>query len=88
MPEAKKVEITLAKKHVHKGREFDRGDVLAVREDQAEWLISKHVAVKKGAELPPLPSQIETVKDMREVEAAVAEDKWAQSLAAKAKAKA
>ena len=86
MPEAKKVEITLAKKHVHKGREFDRGDVLAVREDQAEWLISKHVAVKKGDPLPALPSQIQTVKDMREVEAAVAEDQRSKAIAAKAKA--
>lgn len=86
MPEAKKVEITLAKKHVHKGREFDRGDVLAVREDQADWLIAKQVAVKKGTELPPLPSQIQTVKDMREVEAAVAEDQRSKAIAAKAKA--
>ncbi len=86
MPEAKKVEITLAKKHVHKGREFDRGDVLAVREDQAEWLISKQVAVKKGDTLPALPSQIQTVKDMREVEAAVAEDQRSKAIAAKAKA--
>ena len=86
MPEAKKVEITLAKKHVHKGREFDRGDVLAVREDQAEWLISKQVAVKKGDTLPALPSQIQTVKDMREVEAAVAEDRRSKAIAAKAKA--
>ena len=86
MPEAKKVEITLAKKHVHKGREFDRGDVLAVLEDQAEWLISKQVAVKKGDTLPALPSQIQTVKDMREVEAAVAEDQRSKAIAAKAKA--
>ncbi len=86
MPEAKKVEITLAKKHVHKGREFDRGDVLAVREDQAEWLISKQVAVKKGDTLPALPSRIQTVKDMREVEAAVAEDQRSKAIAAKAKA--
>ena len=46
MPESKKVEVTLAQKHVHKGREFKRGDVLELREDQAAWLIAKQVAVK------------------------------------------
>lgn len=34
MPEPKKVEITLATKHVHGGREFARGDVLTLRPDQ------------------------------------------------------
>jgi hypothetical protein len=86
MPEPKKVEVTLAQKHVHASREYKRGDVLELREDQAAWLIAKHVAVKKGDELPPLPSEIKTVKDMREVEAAVAEDQRAKAVAKAAKA--
>ena len=46
MTEPKKAEVTLATKHVHGGREYDRGDVLTLREDQAAWLIAKQVAVK------------------------------------------
>ena len=65
------VEVTLTGKHVHKGREFGRGDTLALRADQAEWLIAKGAAVKLGTPLPE-PTRIETVSDMREVEAAVA----------------
>lgn len=38
MTEPKKAEVTLATKHVHGGREYDRGDVLTLREDQAAWL--------------------------------------------------
>ena len=86
MPEPKKVEVTLAKKHVHKGREFTRDDVLTLREDQAAWLIAKQIAVKKGDALPALPSQIQTVADMREVEAAVAEDQRTKAVAKAAKA--
>ena len=86
MPEPKKVDITLATKHVHGGREYDRGDVLTLREDQAAWLIAKQVAVKKGDALPALPSEIQTVKDMREVEAAVAEDLRVKAAAKAAKA--
>lgn len=86
MPEAKKAEVTLATKHVHGGREYDRGDVLTLREDQAAWLIAKQIAVKKGEALPPLPSEIKTVQDMREVEAAVAADQRAKATAKAAKA--
>lgn len=86
MPEAKKTEVTLTKKHVHGAREYDRGDVLTLREDQAAWLIAKQIAVKKGDALPALPSEIQTVKDMREVEAAVAEDLRAKATAKAAKA--
>lgn len=86
MPESKKAEVTLTKKHVHGAREYERGDVLTLREDQAAWLIAKQVAVKKGDALPPLPSEIKTVQDMREVEAAVAEDQRAKATAKAAKA--
>ena len=86
MPEPKKVEVTLAKKHVHKGREFTRGDVLVLREDQAAWLIAKHIAVKKGEVLPALPSEIKTVKDMRELDQAVAEDLRTKAAAKAARA--
>ena len=86
MTEPKKAEVTLATKHVHGGREYDRGDVLTLREDQAGWLIAKQVAVKKGDALPPLPSEIKTVQDMREVEAAVAADQRAKATAKAAKA--
>lgn len=82
MPQ-EKTEITLTGKHTHKGREFERGDVLALRADQAEWLIAKGRAVKKGDQLPALDGEIKTVSDMREVEAAVIE---AQSVKAVAKA--
>lgn len=77
------VEVTLTGKHVHKGREFGRGDTLALRADQAEWLISKGVAVKKGAPLPELP-RIQTVSSMAEVDAAVAADVRAKAGKAKA----
>lgn len=86
MTEPKKAEVTLATKHVHGGREYERGDVLTLREDQAAWLIAKQVAVKKGDALPPLPSEIKTVQDMREVEAAVAADQRAKATAKAAKA--
>ena len=86
MPESKKVEVTLAQKHVHKGREFKRGDVLELREDQAAWLIAKQIAVKQGDPLPALPGEIKTVQDMREVEAAVAEDQRTKAVAKAAKA--
>lgn len=86
MTEPKKAEVTLATKHVHGGREYERGDVLTLREDQAAWLIAKQVAVKKGDALPPLLSEIKTVQDMREVEAAVAADQRAKATAKAAKA--
>ena len=86
MTEPKKAEVTLATKHVHGAREYERGDVLTLREDQAAWLIAKQVAVKKGDALPPLPSEIKTVQDMREVEAAVAADQRAKATAKAAKA--
>ena len=86
MTEPKKAEVTWTKKHVHGGREYDRGDVLTLREDQAAWLIAKRVAVKKGESLPELPSEIKTVQDMREVEAAVAEDQRTKAVAKAAKA--
>ena len=86
MPESTKTEVTLTKKHVHGGREYDRGDVLTLREDQAAWLIAKQIAVKKGDALPPLPSEIKTVQDMRKVEAAVAADQRAKAAAKAAKA--
>ena len=81
-----KVEITLTKKHVHQGREFGRGDTLALRADQAGWLLAKHVAVRKGEPLPALPTEIKTVQDMREVEAAVAADLRAKATAKAVKA--
>ena len=81
-----KTEVTLARKHMHKGREFRRGDVLALRPDQAEWLVAKRIAVPKGQPLPAEPSEIKTVSDMREVEAAVAEDLRAKAVAKAAKA--
>ena len=86
MPESTKTEVTLTKKHVHGAREYERGDVLTLREDQAAWLIAKQIAVKKGEALPALPSEIQTVKDMREVEAAVAEDLRVKAAAKAAKA--
>ena len=86
MTEPKKAEVTWTKKHVHGGREYDRGDVLTLREDQAAWLIAKQIAVKKGDALPALPSEIKTVQDMREVEAAVAADQRAKATAKAAKA--
>lgn len=61
MTEPKKAEVTLATKHVHGGREYDRGDVLTLREDQAAWLIAKQIAVKKGDALPALPSGSVTI---------------------------
>lgn len=71
--------VTLARNHVHKGREFGRGDVLELRGDQAAWLIAKGIAVKKGDPLPALDGEIKTVSDMREVEAAVAEAQRAKA---------
>lgn len=85
MATTEKTEVTLATSHMHKGREFARGDVLTLRPDQAEWLIAKGRAVKKGDALPALDGEIKTVSDMREVEAAVAEAQRAKTVAAKAK---
>ena len=81
-----KVEVTLAKKHVHAGRDYARGDTLTLRADQAAWLIAKQIAVKQGDPLPALPGEIKTVKDMREVEDVVAEDLRVKAAAKAAKA--
>lgn len=48
-PEAKPVEVTLARAHTHAGVDYAEGDKLAVRPDQKTWLEEQGIVDKPGA---------------------------------------